>query len=312
MAERAHSEEVKIDFQTALVAGEEVLAAASHMVGCVSALQAARANFLASGQELLEDPIWLARQFGRPSKYYGFLARLGRESDCDVLEEQDTTARTAAVLGDLHKPGTLAYLKTRVRANRADVPTIAIGEVAAVPRMQIMERGPRNYKKDLVALVQIAAQLGEPSAAEVGVDDIARHFDGREIGSTEPRILVGETAVRRQVEQAYNDWRYLSQDSSGAFEALTRSGLRLFELGVPEEEIAAKRQLAIEGLRHAVMRPGEYRREAVKLPALCQTTREALYVVDDVLGDKDPAVVSSVLAGDYRLLQENVGPAQQR
>jgi hypothetical protein len=294
----------------------EVVDASEHLAGLHGQLADARVAFFASGDLLLasDDPSFVDR-FESPEEYYTFLARMGTNPARDPYGKVDATAATAEVIGELHTPGTLVFLKTRNRGNPNIGTEYATGRVRNARAALIPTSIWSREESDLVVVTQTDTVSGEPIHSEVGVDDIALRLDRyRGTGTGTPLVAVGAQAVRTCVEGAFfeDDRRMGSEwiEWNSILAAVCKSGLKLSELGIAEKDIAGRREVLVERLSGVRYQTRRYGSEVMALAAMYPTNADALAAVDHVMGGGvDYFHYDSFMGRDYATLKHAQVPA---
>lgn len=286
--------------------------AAYKLAVSVTSIQDVRAVVLGESALPMND-LALFDQFDRPGDYYHFLARVGMDQERDPYANPTFVERIAGVIECLHVPGTWAWLETDVWEKFHKERVYAIGRIASARLAIARQRPTDTAEHEVVFKVETYTMASDNRPwSEVSVEDIARQFDPATMSGIDyPFIVVGRQAVRSMVEHLYfRNYDYIKQERrAGMLTAMIEGNLSILELGFDEMTVMGRREQIIEDLKGVCEEGADhedgdelYQMEILMLAPLCEGNREALDIVNKVLGDKQPGEMGKHFEHDYALL----------
>ena len=211
----------------------------------------ARAEFLAANGLLFERGIIVEQFLADRPAYYRFLARVGSEQSADTDPKTGMLAQTAQTIGKLHEADTLAAIYSRNREHPDGGPRWMVGRIAAGTTVSV-DTHDKGTTEDphLMVNATIASATGNDEVS-LAVGDIAWQYNPNVFnGGSGLRTALGVAALQHHVvvhfpynhptngevghePQTHNTKEFMS--------ALGLSGVKLNELGYPDDYIATAR-----------------------------------------------------------------------
>jgi hypothetical protein len=248
--------------------------------------------------------------------FFRIIATIGRDRHSDPDETRMTSVKTAAVIGELHEPGTLvaAYSYDWEKGIRGAMwRRWSIGTVSEVPNVTIDAPASSYRFADLIFRVPLLSPNDKPHGFTVSVSEIAEQFTKDKTGRYPemPVVVTGVEAVNSIAKEHFpdepcHDSEIYYKDRERRFiTALGRSGITLKDIGFEEEYIDGETSRIQDRVSRIFSGSREYSQEMLRL-AVVTGNETALSLFENLLGDRNPYDIGSYLNNDMGAVEKHI------